>query len=71
MFDEITGEKKVCIIRKIRNSIFSVLIFGNTITLLSRGLLFEMCWVSKGHNGRCLKQWQNISFKKMEETNRK
>ena len=52
MFDEITGEKKVCIKRKIHNEIFSVLIFKNIFTFLSCGLIFEICWVSKGYNGR-------------------
>ena len=42
MFDEITEKKKECIKRKIHNSIFSVLIFENIITLLSRGLMFEI-----------------------------
>ena len=51
MFDEIRGEKKMCIKRKIHNGLFSILIFEN-ITLLSRGLMFEICWVSKGYNGR-------------------
>ena len=41
MFDEITGEKKVCIKRKIYNSIFIVLIFENIITLLPHGNRFE------------------------------
>ena len=31
MFDEITGEKKMCIKRKINNSIFSVLILENIL----------------------------------------
>ena len=42
MFDEITGEKKVCLKRQIHNHIFSVLTFENKITLLSRGLMFEI-----------------------------
>ena len=46
MFDEMTGEKKLCIKRKIHYTIFSVLIFEH-MTLLSRGLMFEICWVSK------------------------
>ena len=33
MFNEITGEKKVCINRKIHNSIFSILIFENILLL--------------------------------------
>ena len=42
MFDKITGAKKVCIKRKIHNSIFSMLIFENIVMLLSRGLMFEI-----------------------------
>ena len=41
MVDKIKGEKKVCMKRKIHNSIFSVLIIEN-ITLLSRELMFEI-----------------------------
>ena len=48
MFDEIVREKKVCIKRKIHNSIFSILIFENIITLLSGGLMSEICRVFKG-----------------------
>ena len=47
MFDEITEEKKMYMKIKIDNSIFSVLIFENFISLLSHGLMFEICWVSK------------------------
>ena len=43
VFDEITGGKKVFINRKIRNSIFSILIFENIITLLSHQLIFKIC----------------------------
>ena len=50
MFDELTGEKKLCIKRKIHNNIFSILIYENIITSLLRGQMFEICWVSKGYN---------------------
>ena len=43
-------KKKVCIKRKIHDSIFSVLIFKNM--LLERGMIFKICWVSKVYNGR-------------------
>ena len=49
MFDEITGEKKVCIKGKSYNSICNVLIFEN-LRLLSRGQMFEICRVSKGYS---------------------
>ena len=49
MSDEIIGEKKVCIKRKIHGSIFSVHIFENIIMLLSRGLMFEICWIFRGY----------------------
>ena len=45
MFDEITGEKKVWIKRKIYNSIFNVFIIENIMLLY--GLMFEICEVSK------------------------
>ena len=52
MFDEIAGEKKECIKRKIYVNIFSVLIFENIISLLTRGLMFEICCFSKRYNER-------------------
>ena len=42
MFYEITGEKEVCLKRKINNRIFRVLIFENIITLLPTGQMFVM-----------------------------
>ena len=45
------GRKESLRKRTIHNRIFSVLIFEN-IMLLSRGLRFEICWFSKGYNGR-------------------
>ena len=59
------GKKKGCIKRKIHNSIFRILIFENFITLLSCGVMFEICWVTMGltditkddeNNDRCLKK---------------
>ena len=38
--------------KKIHNSKFSILIFLNIITLLSCELMFEISWVTKGHNWR-------------------
>ena len=52
MFDEITRENEVSIKIKIRNCIFNVIVFENIITQLAREMMFEICWASKGYNGR-------------------
>ena len=50
----------------VHNTIFSVLIFENIITLLSRGQMFEICWVSKAYNGRWLKLlWKCVQKRKI------
>ena len=52
MFDEITGEKKVCINREVHNCIFTVLIFENIITLLAPGLMFEIWFLNLTEDDR-------------------